>query len=102
MALSKKQRAATAEELRANFELSGISEDELQRALGIDGDRSDAAFEASGVDVVDVWLVRDYLERIIVERGGTPVPFTVLTPAARASAEKWSALYDLDEVLKDS
>jgi hypothetical protein len=52
-------------------------------------------------DPVDVWLVRDYLERTVVARGGTPRPFSALTPAARASAEKWFALYDIDDVLKD-
>ena len=102
MALNKRERAVTGDELRANLELSGLSESDLQRTLGIDGDRLDAALEVTGADPIDVWLVRDYLERVLVERGQKPVPFSVLTPGARLAAEKWLALYDLDEVLKDS
>jgi len=101
MSLNKRERAVTSDELRANLALSGLSESDLQRTLGLDDDRIEAAFDVTGGDPIDVWLVRDYLERVVSERGGKPVPFTVLTPAARIAAEKWFALYDLDEVLKD-
>ena len=102
MSLNNRERAATSGELRANLALSGLSESDLQRTLGLDDDRLEAAFEVSGADPIDVWLVRDYLERVVSERGGKPVPFTVLSASARVAAEKWFALYDLDEVLKDS
>jgi hypothetical protein len=101
MALNKRERAATAAELAANLELSGLTEASLHRALGVTDEQIEAALDASG-DPVDVWLVRDYLDRIILDRGATPLPYSVLTPAARASAEKWFALYDVDDVLKDS
>jgi len=102
MALNKRERAATSEELRANLELSGLSETELQRTLGLSDDQYERVLDVTGADPIDVWLVRDYLERVILDRGSKPVPFTVLTPAARVTAEKWFALYDLDEVLKDT
>jgi len=101
MALNKRQRAATSDELRANLELSGLNENDLQLRLGITDEQLESALEVTGADPIDVWLVRDYLERVIVERGAKPVPFTALTQAARASAEQWYALYDIDEVLKD-
>jgi hypothetical protein len=101
MALNKRQRAATSDELRANLELSGLSENDVQLRLGFTDDQLDSALEVTGADPIDVWLVRDYFERVIVERGAKPVAFTVLTQAARASAEQWYALYDIDEVLKD-
>ena len=102
MALNKRERAVTSDELRANLELSGLSEIELQRNLGLSDEQYETVLDVTGADPIDVWLVRDYLERVIVDRGSKPVPFTVLTPAARISAEKWFALYDLEEVLKDS
>ena len=102
MSLNKRERAATSEELRANLELSGLSETELQRTLGLSDDQYERVLDVTGADPIDVWLVRDYLERVILDRGSKPVPFTVLTPAARVTAEKWFALYDLDEVLKDT
>jgi len=101
MALNKRERTATSDELRANLELSGLSENDLQLRLGLTDDQLEAVLEVTGADPVDVWLVRDYLERVIVERGAKPVPFTALTQSARASAERWFALYDVDEVLKD-
>ena len=101
MALNKRQRAATSDELRANLELSGLNENDLQLRLGITDEQLESALEVTGADPIDVWLVRDYLERVIVERGAKPVPFTALTQAARASAERWYALYDIDDVLKD-
>ena len=101
MALNKGERTATSDELRANLELSGLSENDLQLRLGLTDDQLEAVLGVTGADPVDVWLVRDYLERVIVERGAKPVPFTALTQSARASAERWFALYDIDEVLKD-
>jgi len=101
MALNKRERTATSDELRANLELSGLSENDLQLRLGLTDDQLEAVLGVTGADPVDVWLVRDYLERVIVERGAKPVPFTALTQSARASAERWFALYDIDEVLKD-
>jgi hypothetical protein len=101
MALNKRERAATSDELRANLELSGLSENDLQLRLGFTDDQLESALKVTGADPIDVWLVRDYLERAVVERGAKPLPYTVLTPAARASDEKWFALYDIDEVLKD-
>ena len=101
MALNKRERAATAAKLAANLELSGLSETLLGKALGVTDDQLEAALDATG-DPIDVWLVRDYLDRVILDRGATPLPYSVLTPAARASAEKWFALYDVDDVLKDS
>ncbi|WP_411700615.1 DUF2316 family protein [Conyzicola sp.] len=102
MTLNKRERAATSEEQRANLELAGLSEADLQRTLGMDDERVSAALDVTDSDPIDVWLVRDYLERTVLERGRKPRPYSVLTPAARASAERWFALYDLDEVLKDS
>ena len=101
MALNKRERAATAAELAANLGLAGLDEARLQKALGLTDDQLEAALDASG-DPIDVWLVRDYLDRVILDRGATPLPYSALTPAARASAQKWLALYDVDDVLKDS
>ncbi|GAB2449496.1 hypothetical protein HD599_002042 [Conyzicola lurida] len=101
MSLNKRERAATSEELHANLELAGLGVADLERALGLDDDRIEGVLGVTGADPVDVWLVRDYLERVLLERGVKPRTFTVLTPAARVAAEKWFALYDVDEVLKE-
>ena len=101
MALNKRERAATSEELHANLDLAGLGIADLEKALGMDDERIEGALGVTGADPIDVWLVRDYLERAVIERGGKPRAFSVLTPAARVAAEKWFALYDLDEVLKE-
>lgn len=101
MSLNKREQAATSEELGVNLELSGLGVEGLQRDLGMDEERIEAALAVAGADPIDVWLVRDYLERLVVTRGATPRAYSVLTEAARLSALKWFALYDIDDVVKD-
>lgn len=93
MSLDSREREQNASELRANLELSGLTPAEIATALDFSSIRLDEALRSSG-DPVDVWLLRDYLEAAVRASGRDPVPFTILTEAARASARVW---FDLRE-----
>jgi hypothetical protein len=89
MSLNAKQQAATAAELDANLRLSGLTVDGLAARTGLPTDRVRAALAVDGGHPVDVWVLRDALEDAVVEAGGTPQPYSTLTEANRASAERW-------------
>lgn len=90
MSLNEEQKSRTREELRANFDLSGLSPEQAAKALGFTAEQfDDALCLAPASHPADVWLLRDYLEREVIARGIGPVPFTVLTPKTRLDAADW-------------
>ncbi|MER7911242.1 DUF2316 family protein [Streptomyces sp. NPDC096068] len=93
MSLNEEERKRTREELRANLRLSGADPEEIAAELGFTARRLDDTLdvtEASGPQ--DVWLLRDHLDDLVTARGGTPVPYTVLTERARLAASAWFPL----------
>ena len=44
---------------------------------------------APGNDPADVWQLRDYLEQAVLDGGGQPDPFSVLSEDARSAARAW-------------
>ncbi|MCO4252152.1 DUF2316 family protein [Pseudarthrobacter raffinosi] len=99
MSLSHYQRAATREELSANLALSGLSVADAAAAVGIGSARVQAALDVAGAQPQDVWLVRDYLDRVIRSNGGTPRTYSSLTEQMRAAAQAWFPLTDVDDVM---
>ncbi|MFI7272695.1 DUF2316 family protein [Streptomyces sp. NPDC049879] len=90
MSLNDEERARTGAELRANLELSGASPLEVWTELGLGEDAFRAALDCGEASrPQDVWLLRDHLEERVRARGGTPVPYTVLTERMRAAAGVW-------------
>lgn len=93
MSLSYKQRAAVRDEFAANLSRSGLRADEVEYDLGFTSRRLRAALRlrlpTSGTDI---WLVRDYLEQAVIDSGGEPVQYTVLTESSRALARGWFPL----------
>ncbi|MBU2664471.1 DUF2316 family protein [Actinoplanes bogorensis] len=92
MSLNEAERQRTKDELARNLELSGLSEVAAAAALGYAPDRLRDALSVDGADPVDVWEVRDFVERAVRESGREPVAFTVLTEDARVRAEGWFPL----------
>lgn len=93
MSLNSHQIGQNALELQANLELSGLSSSEVAAALEFTPNQLEEALSSSG-NPVDVWQLRDYLEAAVRSTGREPVPFTILTESARASARGW---FDLRE-----
>lgn len=96
MSLNSEQRERTARELRANLERSGLDEPGVLALTGWTSERLRATLAIDRADPVDVWRLRDVLERAVVDAGGEPVPFTVLTDSARAAARGWFGISEPD------
>lgn len=93
MSLNAEQRARTAEELQANLDRSGRTEEQARAGTGLDARAWRAAFAVTPhCRPEDVWLVRDRVEHLAREAGASPVPFTVLTEDIRAAASTWFPL----------
>lgn len=95
MSLNNAQRRKTAAEFAQNLGLSGLSREQLGVRCGLEQGRLGAALAVEpGADPVDVWLVRDALESAVVDRGDSPVRYTVLTEQMRAAAGMWFGVRD--------
>ena len=83
----------TRSELQANLALCGLGVDQVAADLDLTPDYVSALLALSGAqDPADVWLLRDYLEQAVLDSGGTPQPFTVLTEDSRKLAHRWFRL----------
>lgn len=93
MSLNAEERARTGGELRANLRLSGLPPEQVQQELGFTDRQFASALDCDDASQPqDVWLLRDHLEQLVLERGRTPVPYSVLTEAARSAARGWFRL----------
>ncbi|AMM22614.1 hypothetical protein AX769_20960 (plasmid) [Frondihabitans sp. PAMC 28766] len=100
MSLNRSEQAQTRDELHANLRLSRFTLEEVGRALGWDTIQTTSALDVAGTDPRDVWLVRDYLDRVVAAAGLIPLPYSTLTEHARSNAEAWFGLYDVDTITK--
>jgi len=79
MTLDAQQRQKTSEELISNFELSGLSNDEVQQDLGFTAAQLDETLRVGpGSSRQDVWRLRDYVDRKVLETGEQPFPYSLL------------------------
>jgi hypothetical protein len=93
MSLSTDQRRRTAEELRANLALAGVTETHLRAGTDLDAHEFREAMHVSPRSRPEhVWLLRDRLVVLVRANGKQPVPFTVLTEEKRAPASVWFPL----------
>lgn len=99
MSLDQRQTAATRDELAINLARSGQTVGGIAGVTRLGRSRVQAALAVDGAQPQDVWLVRDYLHRVICLASGTPHPYSTLTGQARAAAQAWFPLRDIDEVL---
>lgn len=89
MSLNGEQRLTTVRELRANLDLAGLDQTQLQQLTGWSPQRVAATLDLDHADPVDAWQLRDLLEQATCDAGRTPATFTVLTESARAAARGW-------------
>ena len=79
MTLNDKQRQKTSGELISNFELSGLSNDEVQQDLGFTVAQLDQTLRMTPESsAADVRRLRDYLDRKVLETGEEPFPYSLL------------------------
>ena len=76
MAVNDAQRKKTSNELIANFEMVGISNAEVQEALGFSAEQlNETLIVGPNSSTDDVRRLRDFLERKMVEEGDDSSPF---------------------------
>jgi hypothetical protein len=92
MTLSSREQQATSDELAQNFELSALAPDEICEDLGIDRGQLDDILDVVSARPEDVWMLRDYLEAAVLDRGREPVGYSSLRPEMRAAAARWFPL----------
>ena len=92
MSLNAAERRRTSEELHQNLALSGLTEQAVADELGYSLTRLRAALAVEDADPVDVWQLRDQLERAVLDAGAVPVVYSVLTEDARGAARMWFRL----------
>ncbi len=92
MTLNADERRQTSHELRGNLALSGLTEQQIADELGYTPGRLGSALAVEGADPVDVWQLRDHLDRAVRNQGAVPVAYTVLTEQARGDARRWFEL----------
>ncbi|TRZ39485.1 DUF2316 family protein [Niallia circulans] len=79
MSLNSAQRQQTSMELKANFDISGLTCKEVQTDLGFSGELLEETLNVgSGTHGEAVWRLRDYLEEKIQEQGKEPHPYSIL------------------------
>jgi hypothetical protein len=93
MSLSNAELQATSNELHQNFELAGLTPDEICADLGISRGGLDEILQVAPAKPEDVWMLRDYLELAVTDRGLTPAPYSALTPSMRSQAARWFPLH---------
>ena len=92
MSLNNSEQHRTSAELTANLELSGLDLAEVQADLDFTPIRLQSTLAFDNAQPADVWLLRDYLDQVIIDRGRMPLPYTTLTEQARVNANRWFSL----------
>lgn len=93
MSLNDTERRRTSDELKGNLELSGLTLSEVAADLDFPLERLRSALDVGdGVDPVDIWQLRDYLEQAVNDAGRQPAAYTVLTNRSRLAARLWFRL----------
>ncbi|SFR67656.1 hypothetical protein SAMN05428970_0249 [Agromyces sp. CF514] len=93
MSLNEAEMRRTSTELVGNFELTGLSLDQVAADLGFTPTRVHHAMHLDGpTDPVDTWLLRDYLVQAVRDAGRDPIPFTILTERSKLKARMWFRL----------
>jgi hypothetical protein len=79
MSLNDAQRKQTSKELKANYQISGLTPEDIQADLGFSPKQLEETLnlglEANGETV---WRLRDYMEEKIKAQGKGPYPYSIL------------------------
>lgn len=90
MSLNPEQLERNRRELQANRQLCPLDDQQLCAALGWTPEQLHANLSiGAGSEPGEIWRLRDFLEQVIRDTGGTPMPFTVLSDDKRAQSIVW-------------
>ncbi|KRO00772.1 DUF2316 family protein [Companilactobacillus kimchiensis] len=78
MSLNAQQMRDTRYELKKNFELTGLSKEQVASDLGISVVKLNRIFELEQNSLNDPFILRDYLLEKVTENDKTPVTFTAM------------------------
>ena len=78
MSLSAKQKDDTRRELKENFDLAGVSVQQVARDLGTTEEYIMQLMQLEPKRLEDTWILKNYLIEKIKKTGGTPIAFTAL------------------------
>lgn len=93
MSLNRSERLRTSQELTTNFRQADLTSSKVQADPGFTEEQLNNTLAVSqSSDPLDIWFLRDYLQRAVIGAGGTPAPYSVLTEEARARAQAWFGL----------
>ncbi|RRK11206.1 DUF2316 family protein [Lactiplantibacillus garii] len=81
MSLTKTEQVSTQQELRANYELSGLTLDQVADDLQTTPTHVEDVMELNVLHIEEPWILRNYLNTQIQEQGERPLPYTRLTGA---------------------
>lgn len=78
MSLSPQQFAATRREIKANFDLTGLTKAQVAHDLHISLAKLDKLFALTQRSYNDPFIFRDYLREKVIAAGHTPIPFSAM------------------------
>lgn len=78
MSLNQTQIENTIKELRTNFELTGLTKEQVMADLNISALKFDNIMNLDQQALEDPWIMRNYLLKKVVAAGNEPIPFTAL------------------------
>lgn len=79
MSLNVEQVMATKNELARNFELSGLTKQQVCDQLNISGIKFDRIMQLQQTALEDPWIMKNFLITHVRAAGNQPVPFTALS-----------------------
>ncbi|MEV0579341.1 DUF2316 family protein [Streptomyces sp. NPDC050392] len=93
MTLNAAERLRTSEEFARNLALTGLAPHDGAADLAFTPVRLRQTLDVDPAsDPVDVWQLRDCLQQAVLDAGGTPVPYSVLSDRSRLKARLWFRL----------
>ncbi len=79
MSLNTAQRKQTSKELKINYQISGLTPEDIQTALGFNPQQLEEILNVgSKAGGERVWRLRDYMEEKIKEQGKEALPYSIL------------------------
>lgn len=78
MSLTPQQFADTRQEIKANFDLTGLTKEQVASDLNISMVKLNRLFELSQQSYNDPFIFRDYLIEKVLEAGKKPIPFSAM------------------------
>jgi len=78
MSLTREEQTKTKQEFQDNLNLSGLSLEEIAKDLASQPQVISDVLNLNTRYIENPWILKNYLERKIIEQGKTPIPFTAL------------------------